>query len=572
MFGRYVLLAVGSFAVACTEWVADSTPATEGEDAAVVAQYLTATSRTLPKFDRTLKPALDPEGQPLGPVLMDESYRQGALANSLRLEKDAANSVKVSRMLAAKGAQSGAGSSAMANAAPLNPLTTWDNTPCTLEVGRGTDRDRSGALSGTFSANGLQAQTSWTLQRSTTCVRSQGSRGTCVAFAINGAIETLYRRQEDKWINLSEQYLYSNYKVEWSPSTYGDGANTGGMLDDIVNDVTFFVPYEASWNYNRSSSRIANDTTRTYTRSCDGYTEFCSDTSGQPRATGSQCNLSTGAGCTFTLQGGGMGGAVANYASIWSSSISTMAANAHALSESGMPMVMSLDVTPSFDNAPSHNGFVVYAGANESSRGGHAVEVVGVLTDAEIANYGATILSGDSGTYGSGGGYFIIKNSWGTSYGDDGFAYLPYNWVDKYAYDLYVVDRVAPVDAQPATTCGRFNPYQGMFPNQPIYSCDGRFRLYLQGDSNLVLSMKDSQGAFSIALWATNSATIGKNGTTLIMQGDGNFVLYDSRAKAIWHTHTYGNPGGYLRVQNNGNMVVFNSSGTWLWRTNTGGH
>jgi hypothetical protein len=50
-----------------------------------------------------------------------------------------------------------------------------------------------------------------------------------------------------------------------------------------------------------------------------------------------------------------------------------------------------------------------------------------------------------------------------------------------------------------------------------------------------------------------------------IMQGDGNFVLYDSTGNPKWSTHTccWGS-GTSLSLQNDGNLVVYNN-GLPLW-------
>jgi len=95
----------------------------------------------------------------------------------------------------------------------------------------------------------------------------------------------------------------------------------------------------------------------------------------------------------------------------------------------GRPVVMSASVTPSFDS-PDANGFAHYAGASETSRGGHALHITGFIENAKLSAKlpGATL--------GAGGGYFIVKNSWGTCFGDAGYIYLPYNWIRNYAYSM----------------------------------------------------------------------------------------------------------------------------------------
>jgi hypothetical protein len=60
----------------------------------------------------------------------------------------------------------------------------------------------------------------------------------------------------------------------------------------------------------------------------------------------------------------------------------------------------------------------------------------------------------------------------------------------------------------------------------------------------------------------------GSYGAVMWMQYDGNVVLYDYDAFALWATHTEGNPGAFLRIQDGGtygNLVVYTSGGTPIW-------
>lgn len=117
-----------------------------------------------------------------------------------------------------------------------------------------------------------------------------------------------------------------------------------------------------------------------------------------------------------------------------------------------------------------------------------------------------------------------------------------------------------PPVTPPAPGCGRLVPGQQLSPNQTLSSCDGRFRLVMQGDGNLVLY----QGGR--ALWHTS--TNGRGGHQAVMQGDGNFVLYTAGSAPLFHTHTNGRPGSYLALQNDGNLVVY-QGGTARWNSGT---
>jgi hypothetical protein len=58
----------------------------------------------------------------------------------------------------------------------------------------------------------------------------------------------------------------------------------------------------------------------------------------------------------------------------------------------------------------------------------------------------------------------------------------------------------------------------------------------------------------------------------LVMQDDGNLVLYNDAGRALWFSGTAGNPGAYLAMQaSDGNLVIYGPSGTPLWASGTTG-
>jgi hypothetical protein len=85
-------------------------------------------------------------------------------------------------------------------------------------------------------------------------------------------------------------------------------------------------------------------------------------------------------------------------------------------------------------------------------------------------------------------------------------------------------------------------------PGESITSENGRFTLLLQTDGNLV-----EYGSHNNAIWA--SGTVGKKVTDLVMQSDGNLVLYNG-STPVWATHTDGNPGAFLDLRNDGNIII----------------
>jgi len=103
-------------------------------------------------------------------------------------------------------------------------------------------------------------------------------------------------------------------------------------------------------------------------------------------------------------------------------------------------------------------------------------------------------------------------------------------------------------------------------PGKMIKSKNGTYSLVYQGDGNLVLYKKESNGG-SRALWASN--TYGKPGAVCNMQYDGRLVIFDQNGKILWATNTFGHTGSRLYVQDDGNVVIYNANNKPIWATNT---
>jgi hypothetical protein len=99
-------------------------------------------------------------------------------------------------------------------------------------------------------------------------------------------------------------------------------------------------------------------------------------------------------------------------------------------------------------------------------------------------------------------------------------------------------------------------PGQELKLGDTIVSNNRQYTLILQHDGNLVL-YRSGGGA----LWAT--WTHGKPVTKAVMQTDGNFVLYDNNNQAVWASWTHRKPGSYLIVQDDGNVVIYSPTPTW---------
>jgi hypothetical protein len=106
-----------------------------------------------------------------------------------------------------------------------------------------------------------------------------------------------------------------------------------------------------------------------------------------------------------------------------------------------------------------------------------------------------------------------------------------------------------------ATANTTIPPGSALGPGQTVFSQNGRYRLVMQTDGNLVLYRNDNLVRFATYRYGYYS----------IMQGDGNFVEYTASNQPVWATYTTYSPGAYAVVQDDGNFVIYSSSGVPLW-------
>ncbi|WP_433088638.1 hypothetical protein ACQP1P_21145 [Dactylosporangium sp. CA-052675] len=115
-----------------------------------------------------------------------------------------------------------------------------------------------------------------------------------------------------------------------------------------------------------------------------------------------------------------------------------------------------------------------------------------------------------------------------------------------------------------------FSGMTGMTTNQQITmtyflrSPDSRYHLLLQDDGNLVL-----YGPGYHLLWSTHS--FGAGGNHLVMQGDGNLVLYKPDGTGVWASGTWTSYGAHLSLQDDGNLVIYTTANQAVWSTGTSG-
>lgn len=209
-------------------------------------------------------------------------------------------------------------------------------------------------------------------------IRNQGSRGTCVAFAMVALREFALKRNRA----LSEQFLYWDCKQKDGHAGPGTYISTG--VECISHDG---VCKAKIWPY-------------------------------VPSRTGDEG------------QGPPPRGASRNAAKYRASGFSALrvdirelkACLAYGTKGCGLPILFAVPVFPSWGNAEtSRTGKVFMPFENEQAIGGHALCLAGYTENESIP----------------GGGYFIFRNSWGVAWAREspvsaGYGMLPYAYMQKY--------------------------------------------------------------------------------------------------------------------------------------------
>jgi C1A family cysteine protease len=290
------------------------------------------------------------------------------------------------------------------------------------------------------SATGLLANFNFPSKNMLTCIKNQGHRGTCHIFAATSAIEELIARDIGVFVNLSEQDFMENSKFVWTSDYYNDG---GYALEDLQNAASFGYKFafEQQWDYNPSWPQPLSPAYE-YIHSCDNYPSSepgCSATAPQAREYCTQRSIVASAqalcGLRRVVLATASPYASAGASSFWNKDKQDLSVGLITLSLAfNNAVILAFNATDSFQS-PS-GGFIQYtAGGVDNSIGNHEVHIVGYVSNEDIANNPNTA----SQTPASGGGYFIIKNSWGMSYGDVGYSYMPVDYLKANAIGLTLV-------------------------------------------------------------------------------------------------------------------------------------
>jgi len=220
-------------------------------------------------------------------------------------------------------------------------------------------------------------------------VENQLTLGSCTAHAGIGIVEYYERRAFNKHVEGSRLFLY---KV--TRNLMQQTGDTGGRLRDVMRALTLCgVPAEKYWPYNIADFDKEPDAfIYSIANNYETLKYFCHDPLGSdiPSAT--------------VLE------SVKKYLS------------------AGIPSMLGFWGFPSFNDSDVKGG-IPYPCQGESAEWGHAIVAVGYDDEKKIKN---TKCNKETT------GALLIRNSWGTSWGDKGYGWMPYDYVlNKLAMDFW---------------------------------------------------------------------------------------------------------------------------------------
>lgn len=229
-------------------------------------------------------------------------------------------------------------------------------------------------------------------------IENQLSLGSCTAHAGVGVVEYLEQRAHGKYIDGSRLFLYKATRNLMKVT--GD---TGAWLRNVMGALVLCgVPDEKYWPYD--VSEFDQEPSAFVYAVADDYQAlkyFCHD----PQSS----NVPT----------------------------KTVLSTVKRYLAAGIPSMFGFWGFPSFNNT-NVSGGIPYPCTGESAQWGHAVVAVGYDNNKKIKNTSCGLETK---------GALLIRNSWGTSWGEKGYGWLPYDYVlKKLAIDFWSLLKMEWVD------------------------------------------------------------------------------------------------------------------------------
>jgi C1A family cysteine protease len=208
-------------------------------------------------------------------------------------------------------------------------------------------------------------------------IEDQGTLGSCTAQAGCGIVEYYQRRTNGRYVDLSARFLY---KV--TRDYLGLRGDTGAYLRSTMGALALFgAPPEKYWTYD-----------------VEGFDE-------DPPAFVFAFAQSYQALEYFRLDAAGSTGP-------------EVLAEVKSHLAAGIPVMFGFTVYASIQT-PTQPGDIPFPSSRENVLGGHAVVAVGYDDQREVRN------PTDGSTR---RGAFLVRNSWGESWGEGGYGWMPYDY------------------------------------------------------------------------------------------------------------------------------------------------